>query len=133
MRSWSFCRSRAHLGLSRGEVGQLRLLLGCELLDRLPDGLGPGRDLGRLFHRLLLLLEQLLGILHDTPVRLELAKAIQHFLEFFGDRFLIRLGLGQRLASGILPRRWFLVTGRLLFLGATLRRLSALIARLGTL
>ena len=124
-------QARAHLRLPRGQVGQVRLLLGREFFDRLAHRLGPGRGLGRLLHGLLVLLEQFLGILHDPAVGLEFAEAIEHFLKLVGDRFLIRLGLGQRLASGIVLGAWCLVLGRLRLLGTLPLWFSALIARLG--
>ena len=94
-------QARAQLALPRGEVRQLGLLLGGQLLGRLAHRLRPRRHVGGLLHRLLLLLEELLGVLDDAPIGLELAQVVEHLLELVGDRLLIRLRLGQRLASRV--------------------------------
>ncbi len=120
--SWRFCSPLPTWLCRERQIAKLGFLLGRQGFLRFADHLGLLGRLGGLLHRLLVLLEQLLGILDDAAIGFELTQAVEHFLELVGDRLLIRLGLGQ-LGLGGFSAGLFLVAGwrgRLRFAGGLL-------------
>ncbi len=111
MRSSRFCKPLPTCDCREARLLRSAFCSGVKSSVSLPVRSGLLADFGRLLHGLLLLLEQFLSILDDTPVGLELAQAVEHLLKLVGDRFLVRLRLGQSRPAQVRIRLLRLIPG----------------------